>query len=149
MADLLLELFSEEIPARMQPRAEEDLSILLTLLLINTGIKSHPINTYCTPRRLTAHVSELPLALPDINEERRGPKVSAPEQAVQGFSRGIGVDPKDLIQKDGYYYARIEQKGAATVDVLAKALPNLIAKFPFKNPMTAETATFGGIEQTR
>lgn len=135
MADLLLELFSEEIPARMQPRAEEDLSILLTLLLINTGIKSHPINTYCTPRRLTAHVSELPLALPDINEERRGPKVSAPEQAVQGFSRGIGVDPKDLIQKDGYYYARIEQKGAATVDVLAKALPNLIAKFPWPKSM--------------
>lgn len=135
MADLLLELFSEEIPARMQPRAEADLARLLGEAFKEAGLKHKSINTYSTPRRITAHVTGLPVKTADISEERRGPKVGAPDQAVAGFSRGAGVEPKDLTQKDGYFYAKIEQKGADTAAVLAKALPDLIAKFPWPKSM--------------
>lgn len=135
MADLLLELFSEEIPARMQKSASDALKLALDSLFKASDMHFEAIEAYSTPRRLTAHVTGLPAKTADISEERRGPKVGAPDQAVQGFCRGAGVDPKDLVEKDGYYYARIEQKGQATADVLAKGLPDLIEKFPWPKSM--------------
>lgn len=135
MADLLLELFSEEIPARMQKSASDSLKSMLESLFKDAGLSFKGLDAYSTPRRITAHVTGLPVKTPDISEERRGPKVGAPDQAVAGFSRGAGVDPKGLIEKDGYYYAKIEQKGAATAEVLSKALPDLIGKFPWPKSM--------------
>ena len=87
MADLLLELFSEEIPARMQPRAEDDLKRLLGDALKEVGLAAKNIDTYSTPRRITAHVTGLPVKTADISEERRGPKVGAPAQAAPELIR--------------------------------------------------------------
>lgn len=135
MADLLLELFSEEIPARMQKNASDALKSLLEGIFKDAGLLFKALDAYSTPRRITAHVTGLPAKTKDINEERRGPKVGAPDHAIAGFSRGAGVSPDQLTQKDGYYYAKIEQKGADTADVLAKELPGLIAKFPWPKSM--------------
>lgn len=135
MADLLLELFSEEIPARMQPRAEEDLKRLLEGALKDAGLHFDSIDTYSTPRRLTAHVTGLPKNQPDVREERRGPKVGAPEQAVAGFSKSAGLPADKLVEKDGYLYAKIEKKGMETSQLLSLTLPDLIAKFPWPKSM--------------
>lgn len=142
MADLLLELFSEEIPARMQKNASDALKSMLDCLFKDAGLSFKGLEAYSTPRRITAHVTGLPIKTKDIKEQRRGPKVGAPEQAVAGFSRGAGVNPDQLTEKDGYYYAKIEQKGADTLEVLAKELPGLIAKFPWPKSMRWGTGNF-------
>ncbi|MHA1543794.1 MAG: glycine--tRNA ligase subunit beta [Alphaproteobacteria bacterium] len=142
MADLLLELLSEEIPARMQKNACDTLKSMLEGLFKDAGLSFKALEAYSTPRRITAHVTGLPVKTKDISEQRRGPKVGAPDQAVAGFSRGAGVNPDQLTKKDGYYYAKIEQKGADTLEVLSKALPGLIAKFPWPKSMRWGTGKF-------
>lgn len=135
MAELLLELFSEEIPARMQPRAEADLKRLLEAALSENSLEFQEVKTYSTPRRLTAHIIGLPSKTADVKEQRKGPKVDAPEQAIAGFSKSVGLAPGQLSKRDGYLFATIEKKGRATSDVLAEAIPGIITKFPWPKSM--------------
>src|ERR1700693_1106629 len=99
MAELLLELFSEEIPARMQGRAREDLKRLLGGGLKEAGLEFFAIKTFATPRRLTAMVEGLPARSPDIREERKGPRVDAPEGAIKGFLKSAGLAAVDQAER--------------------------------------------------
>src|SRR3712207_5641854 len=99
MPDLLLELFSEEIPARMQRRAAEDLKKLVTDALVERGFLYEGAKAFATPRRLALHIAGLPVKGQDVREERKGPRVGAPDAALQGFLKGAGpapVEQKDL-----------------------------------------------------
>ena len=99
MAELLLELFSEEIPARMQARSAEDLKRIVTDKLKAAGLAFTRADSYATPRRLALVVEGLPLAQPDVNEEKRGPRVGAPDQAVQGFLKSAGLTSLDEVNQ--------------------------------------------------
>jgi glycyl-tRNA synthetase beta chain len=141
MPDLLLELFSEEIPARMQAQAAEDLHRLVTGALRERGLSHEGAVSFATPRRLALHISGLPARQPDTSEEKRGPRVGAPDAAVQGFLKSAGLaslaeakiqrDPK----KGEFYIAIIEQKGRDTLNVLAEVLPAVIKSFPWPKSM--------------
>jgi len=138
MAEFLLELFSEEIPARMQARAETDLARLVEAGLKDAGLSFDSLKTYSTPRRLTLVIDGLPLQQPDVSEERRGPSVSAPEQAVEGFKRSLpeGTALEEREEKKGiFYYAKIEKKGGKASDALAAFLPDVIETFPWPKSM--------------
>jgi glycyl-tRNA synthetase beta chain len=141
MPDLLLELFSEEIPARMQRRAAEDLKKLVTDALVERGFLYEGAKAFATPRRLALHVAGLPVKGQDVREERKGPRVSSPDAAIQGFLKGAGLssieqakiesDPK----KGEFYVAIIEKPGRATPDVLAEILPGVVKNFPWPKSM--------------
>ena len=140
MAELLLELFSEEIPARMQARARDDLARLLGEGLRAAGLKFSSIETYATPRRLTAVVDGLPARSPDLREEKKGPRVDAPDAAVQGFVKSAGLQSiKDAEtredKKGAYYIALIERPGRTTADVAAEIVPNIVRNFPWPKSM--------------
>ncbi len=141
MSDLLLELFSEEIPARMQAQAAADLKKLVTDALVERGVTYEAANAFVTPRRLTLNIVGLPTRQPDQREEKKGPRVGAPEAAVQGFLKSAGLASLDEARietdkKGGQFYvAVIERKGAATLDVLAEILPNIIRNFPWPKAM--------------
>ncbi len=141
MPDLLLELFSEEIPARMQTQACVDLKRLVTDALVAHGLLYEGAAAFSTPRRLALHVAGLPAAQPDTREERRGPRVGAPEAAVAGFLKSAGLASLDQarIQSDGkkgeVYVAMIERAGRPTLDVLAEILPGVIETFPWPKSM--------------
>jgi glycyl-tRNA synthetase beta chain len=139
MAELLLELFSEEIPARMQVRASQDLKKLVTDGLVDAGLTYEGAEAHVTPRRLALCVSGLGTATPDIREERKGPRTDAPEQAIQGFLKSAGVTLDDCeVQEDkkgSFYVARIEKPGRATTDVIAELVPDVIRKFPWPKSM--------------
>ena len=142
MPDLLLELFSEEIPARMQAQAAEDLLRLVTEALRERGLGYEGAASFATPRRLALHVAGLPTRQPDTREEKKGPRVGAPEAAVQGFLKSAGLaslaqakierDPK---KKGEFYLAVVERKGQASIDVLAEILPSIIKRFPWPKSM--------------
>ncbi len=137
MASLLLELFSEEIPARMQAEASAHLGAALEKTL---GAKAR---MFVTPRRLTAIIETLPEKQPDISEELKGPKVGAPEAAMAGFLKKTGLTVAQLEQRDGVYFAKIEQKGRATAEVLKEAVEKILAEFPWPKSMrwgSGETA---------
>lgn len=135
MADLLIELFSEEIPARMQAKASDDLKRMMADGLKAAGLTFEAADAYATPRRLVLHVTGLPIATPDVSEERRGPRADAPEKAIEGFLRGAGVAREDLVEREDkkgtFLYAVIEQKGGATGDVIAEVLTSTIRNFPW------------------
>jgi len=140
MAELLLELFSEEIPARMQPRAREDLARLLGDRLKGAGLEFSEIKTFATPRRLTAVVDGLPKRSPDISEERKGPRVGAPEQAIGGFLKGAGLKSIDQAEvredkKGSFYVAMLEKPGRETADVVAGIMPEIVRNFPWPKSM--------------
>ncbi len=141
MPDLLLELFSEEIPARMQRQAAEDLKRLVTNALVDRGLTYEGAASFATPRRLALHVAGLPGRQPDMREERKGPRVGAPEAAIQGFlkSAGLASIEQAKIEKDPkkgeFYVAVIERAGAATIDLLAELLPGIIKSFPWPKSM--------------
>ncbi|MGO9389391.1 glycine--tRNA ligase subunit beta, partial [Rhodoblastus sp.] len=141
MSDLLLELFSEEIPARMQAQAAAELKKLVTDALVERGVTYEAANAFVTPRRLTLNIVGLPARQPDQREEKKGPRVGAPEAAVQGFLKSAGLASLDEARietdkKGGQFYvAVIERKGAATLDVLAEILPNIIRNFPWPKAM--------------
>src|SRR6476646_1579575 len=167
MPDLLLELFSEEIPARMQAKAADDLRRMVTDKLVAEGLVYEGAKAFATPRRLALTVHGIPVRQPDLKEERRGPRVGGPEPAIQGFLKATGLasiseakiqtDPK----KGDFYIALIEKPGRATLDVLAEILPVIIRTFPWPKsmrwgersansgslswvrPLHAITATFG------
>src|SRR5690242_9169031 len=126
MGELLLELLSEEIPARMQRRGLNDLIKSLTESLQNHELEADAVNGYVTPRRLTVVVTGLPEKQSDFFEERRGPRLNAPEAARAGFARSAGIAVADLVQRDGYYYAEIRRIGQPVVEVLPKVILDAI-----------------------
>ncbi|WP_259467553.1 glycine--tRNA ligase subunit beta [Sphingomonas sp. PP-F2F-G114-C0414] len=135
MTDFLLELRSEEIPARMQARAREDLSKLFTAELAKAGIATSAIVTYATPRRLTLIARDLPLETAAVSEETKGPKTSAPPQALEGFLRKTGLTREQLIDRNGTLFAVTEKSGRATAAVLAEAIPAIVRAFPWPKSM--------------
>ncbi|WP_339336891.1 glycine--tRNA ligase subunit beta, partial [uncultured Maricaulis sp.] len=149
MSELLFEIFCEEIPARMQPRAEADLEKLLGDRLKAAGLDWSSLKTFAGPRRLGLVIDGLPVKTADVREERKGPRVGAPEQAVQGFLRGAGVDSLDQCEqredkKGSFWVAIIEKPGRATAEVIAEAIPEVIKAFPWPKSMK-----FGEGEKTQ
>ena len=140
MPELLLELFSEEIPARMQARAAEDLRKAVTDRLVAAGLVYEGAKAFVTPRRLALSVHGVPARQPDIKDERKGPKVGAPEQAIAGFLRAAGLksisEAKVQPDKKGdFYVAVIEKPGRAAIEVLGEILPDVIKGFPWPKSM--------------
>ncbi len=131
MTDFLLELRSEEIPARMQAKAKEDLARLFTEALAKAGLAADRIEAFATPRRLALIAKGLPLETEAVREETKGPKVGAPPQALEGFLRKLGLTQDQLIERDGVYFAVVEKPGRKTADVLAEAIPFIIRAFPW------------------
>ncbi|MCQ8185294.1 glycine--tRNA ligase subunit beta [Parvularcula maris] len=136
MADFLLELFCEEIPARLQAKAAGDLERLLVGKLEEAGLKGGSAESFYGPRRLTLSITGLPEASPDSREERKGPKVGAPEKAVQGFLRGAGltdISQAEVLEtkKGEVYVAIIETKGRPAGEVIAEALADVVQNFPW------------------
>jgi glycyl-tRNA synthetase beta chain len=141
MPDLLLELFSEEIPARMQAKAADDLRRLVTEKLVAEGLVYEGAKAFVTPRRLALTVHGIPVRQPDLKDERKGPRVGAPDAAIQGFLKGAGLSSlsEARIEKDPkkgeFYVALIEKPGRAALDVIAEALPVIIRTFPWPKSM--------------
>jgi glycyl-tRNA synthetase beta chain len=140
MAELLLELFSEEIPARMQARAREDLARLLASALGDAGLEYKEMKTYATPRRLVAVVAGLPSRSPNLREEKKGPRVDAPDAAIKGFLKSAGLTSVDQAEtredkKGAYYAALLEKRGRPTAEVVAEIIPEIVRSFPWPKSM--------------
>ena len=131
VTDFLLELRSEEIPARMQVKAKEDLARLFNDALAKAGLAAASVETFATPRRLALIATGLPMATEAVSEETKGPKLGAPPQAMEGFLRKTGLTQDQLIERDGVYFAVVEKAGRQTADVLAEAIPAIIRAFPW------------------
>ncbi|SEF92578.1 glycyl-tRNA synthetase beta chain [Thalassococcus halodurans] len=139
MSDLLIELFSEEIPARMQARASEDLKKMVTDGLVEAGLTYAHAGAFATPRRLTLTIEGLLDKSPDVREERKGPRADAPEKAIEGFLRGAGVSREDLIEREEkkgtILYAIIEKQGRPAAEIVAEVLEKTIRTFPWPKSM--------------
>ncbi|WP_201463009.1 glycine--tRNA ligase subunit beta [Brevundimonas aurantiaca] len=135
MPQLLLEIFSEEIPARMQQGAARDLERMVSDRLKAAGLTWDALTTYAGPRRLTLVIDGLPAATPDREEEVKGPKASAPEQALEGFLRKTGLTRDQLTERDGVLYAVLSSKGRATTDLVAETVDQVIRAFPWPKSM--------------
>jgi glycyl-tRNA synthetase beta chain len=135
VSDFLLELLSEEIPARMQEKARADLARLFAAQLAEAGLKSDAVETYATPRRLALIARGLPDRTDAVSEELKGPRTSAPPQALEGFLRKIGLTQDRLEEREGIWFATIAHSGRATADVLAEAIPAIVRAFPWPRSM--------------
>ena len=141
MPDLLLELFSEEIPARMQRKAAEDLKALVTNALVDRGCVYEGAKAFATPRRLTLHIAGLPARAPDQREEKKGPRVGAPDAAIQGFLKSAGLSSLDQAKiesdpkKGAFYVAIVEKKGQPTDAILKEIMPEIVRSFPWPKSM--------------
>lgn len=140
MPDLLIELFSEEIPARMQPRAAEDLRKLVTDRLVEAGLVYEGAKAFATPRRLALTVRGVPAHQPDVKEERKGPRVGSNEGAIKGFLKAAGLTSIDQAKVQGdkkgdFYVAVIEKKGRAAIDVIGEIVPEVVKSFPWPKSM--------------
>ncbi|MFC3441599.1 glycine--tRNA ligase subunit beta [Sphingobium rhizovicinum] len=135
MTDFLLELRCEEIPARMQLKASEDLARLFTEELAKAGLKPASIDSFVTPRRLALIARGLPLETAAVSEEFKGPRTSAPAQALEGFLRKTGLTQDQLEDRDGVWFAVVNKPGRATADVLAQAVPAVVRAFPWPKSM--------------
>ncbi len=150
MPDLLLELFSEEIPARMQRKAADDLRKLVTDALVERGLVYEGAKAFATPRRLALHIAGLPLRGSAIREERKGPRVGAPDAAVQGFLKAAGLSSLDQAtivsdpKKGDSYIAVIEKPGQETVAAIAEIVPGVIRSFPWPKSMRWGQASAAG-----
>ncbi|HME84817.1 MAG TPA: glycine--tRNA ligase subunit beta, partial [Roseiarcus sp.] len=159
MPDLLLELFSEEIPARMQRQAADDLKRLVTNALVERNLLYEGAQSFVTPRRLALHVVGLPSAQADLREERKGPRVGAPEAALQGFLKSAGLNRIEdaTVEKDpkkGEFYVAVTKKpGRETKDVIAEIVPAIVRAFPWPKSMHwgdyAPPVSAGGLIGTR
>ncbi len=135
MSDFLLELLSEEIPARMQAKARGDLARLFAEALQQAGLTTEGIETCSTPRRLVLIARGLPAATEAVSEEIKGPRANAPEQALAGFLKKMGLKREQLEDRDGVLFARIDRPGRAASDVLAEAIEAIIRDFPWPKSM--------------
>ena len=140
MPDLLLELFSEEIPARMQKQAAEDLRRLVTSALVDAGLTYEGAAAFATPRRLALTVHGLTARSADVTEEKKGPRVGAPDKAIDGFLKGAGLTSIDQAKvqpdkKGDFYVASVTKPGRAVEDIIAEAVPAVIRTFPWPKSM--------------
>jgi glycyl-tRNA synthetase beta chain len=140
MAELLLELFSEEIPARMQARAAEDFARLLGDLLKDAGLEFETIRGFATPQRLTVVIDGLPARSPSVSDEKKGPRVGAPDAAIQGFLKSAGLASIDQAEtrankKGDFFVALTERPGRSTPEVVAAIVPEIIRAFPWPKSM--------------
>lgn len=135
MTDFLLELRSEEIPARMQLKARADLERLFVDEIAKSGLKAAGIEAHATPRRLILIARDLPAETASSSEELKGPRTSAPPQALEGFLRKTGLTADQLTDRDGTWFAVIDKPGRATADVLAEAIPAIVRAFPWPKSM--------------
>ena len=139
MPDLLIELFSEEIPARMQRRAADDLKAKMTNGLVEAGLTYAHAQAFSTPRRLTLALEGLLGESPTVTEERKGPRVDAPEKAIEGFLRGAGVSREDLEIRDEkkgqVYFAKITKPGRPAAEIVAEVLEDTVRNFPWPKSM--------------
>jgi glycyl-tRNA synthetase beta chain len=135
MTDFLLELRCEDIPARMQLKASADLARLFTERLAEAGLKPEKITSFVTPRRLALIAHGLPAQTEAVSEEYKGPRTSAPPQALEGFLRKTGLTQDQLEDRDGIWFAVVEKPGRATAEVLAEAVPAVIRAFPWPKSM--------------
>jgi glycyl-tRNA synthetase beta chain len=140
MPDLLLEFLSEEIPARMQARAAEDLKKIITDRLVAAGLVYEGAKAFVTPRRLALSVHGVPARQPDVKEEKKGPRVGAPEQAIAGFLKGAGLTSigQAKVQPDkkgDFYIAVIEKAGKPALDVIGEMIPEIVRSFPWPKSM--------------
>src|SRR6476660_3081955 len=156
MPDLLLEFLSEEIPARMQARAADDLKKIVTDRLVAAGLVYEGAKAFATPRRLALTVQGVPARQPDLKEERKGPKVGAPAPAIAGFLRAAGLasigEAKVQADKKGdFYVAVVEKQGRPALDVIKDVLHATIATFPWPKSMRwgADSATPGSLSWVR
>ena len=150
MPDLLLEFFSEEIPARMQARAADDLKMMVTDRLVAAGLVYEGARAFATPRRLALTVQGVPARAPDLKEERKGPKVGAPEQAIAGFLRAAGLTSIDQAKvqadkKGDFYVAITEKTGKDTLAVLAEMIPEIVRAFPWPKSMRWGSPSTGSL----
>src|SRR5688572_3315857 len=152
MSELLLELFSEEIPARLQVRAAEDLRRLMVDGLKAKGLEVGEARAFATPRRLALVIADVPKKSPAISEEKKGPRVGAPEQAIAGFLKGAGLKAigeasvvKDE-KKGDYYVARIDRPGRPAGEILNEALRETILNFPWPKTMRFNAKLDNGAE---
>ncbi|HEX2558879.1 glycine--tRNA ligase subunit beta [Phenylobacterium sp.] len=136
MPQLLLELFSEEIPARMQPQAARDLERMAREKLAAEGLLPEAAQAFGGSRRLTFCAEGLPAAQADRREERKGPRVGAPEQALAGFLKSAGVAREQLVERDGVYFATLERKGRPTAEIIAAMVEEIVRDFPWPKSMT-------------
>ncbi|MCE7797935.1 glycine--tRNA ligase subunit beta [Sphingobium sufflavum] len=140
MTDFLLELRCEEIPARMQLKASDDLARLFIEELAKSGLKAERITSFVTPRRLALIAHGLPLQTDAVSEERKGPRADAPAQALEGFLRSTGLTREQLVERtdakgNAILFAVIEKPGRQTADVLAEAVPAIVRAFPWPKSM--------------
>src|SRR5258708_1539524 len=140
MPDLLIDLLSEEIPARMQARAADDLRKLVTDKLVSAGLAYEGAKAFATPRRLALAVAGLPAHQPDVREEKKGPRVGAPEGAIQGFLKAAGLksisEAKVVADKKGDFYLAVSEKpGRAAIEVIAEIVPEVVKTFPWPKSM--------------
>lgn len=139
MAELLLELFSEEIPARMQARAAEDLQRLVTNELTDAGLTWESAKAFASPRRLTLVVDGLPTETPDTAEERKGPRADAPEKAIEGFLKSVGMSRDQVEERDTgkgvVLFAVLQKTGRKTAEVIAESLPAVVHGLPWPKSM--------------
>ncbi|THV16602.1 glycine--tRNA ligase subunit beta [Rhizobium rhizophilum] len=158
MPDLLLELRSEEIPARMQRKAAGDLKKMVTDALVDAGLTYEGAREYWTPRRLTLDIRGLTARSADVKEEKKGPSISAPQGAIDGFLRGAGLTSIDQAiiktdpKKGDFYVAYLEKPGRAAEEIIADVMPGIIRTFPWPKSMRSGFASmpkgsgYGGIE---
>lgn len=135
MAQLLIEIFSEEIPARMQQGAARDLERMASERLKAAGLEFESLTTFAGPRRLTLVVEGLPHGTPDRDEELKGPKSNAPEQAMEGFLRKTGLTKDQLVERDGVWFANIRQTGVPTARVVTEMVDHIVRTMPWPKSM--------------
>ena len=136
MPQLLIELFSEEIPARMQAQAARELDRMARERLAAQGLIPEGLKTFAGPRRLTLVAEELPAAQGDRHEERKGPRVSAPDAALAGFLRSTGLSKAQLTERDGVWIADIHRVGRPTTEIVAEMVDDIVRNFPWPKSMT-------------
>ncbi len=136
MPQLLLELFSEEIPARMQGNAARDLERMARDGLARAGLISEGLKAFAGPRRLTLVVEGLPVAQPDVSEEVKGPRVGAPDQAMDGFLRKTGLAREQLTERNGVLYGHIHKSGRPTAEIIAELVEQIVRGFAWPKSMT-------------
>ena len=141
MAQFLLELFSEEIPARMQGNAARELERMARERLTAAGLTPQRLVSYAGPRRLTLVVEGLPVAQGDVSEELKGPRVGSPPQAIEGFLKKTDLKPDQLIERDGVYYATLTKTGGPTSEIIARMVDEIVRGFPWPKSMRWASGT--------
>src|SRR5688500_13436157 len=137
MPQLLLELLSEEIPARMQANAARDLERMARERLAAEGLLPEALKTFAGSRRLTLVAEGLPEAQKERHEELKGPRVGSPEQALDGFLRKTGLTKDKLVERDGVYFAHLHKPGRATPEIVAEIVEAIVRDFPWPKSMVS------------